>query len=135
MTPVFLDGGYVIALEASDDENHPAAARQWRNLRRRLPPLATPTLVFAEIVTSFNTRRRHAKAVEVGNLLLETPGVTLVTADEIVIAARLGIFATTRRQIFSLADCVSFVVMRERGISKALSFDRHFVQAGFEKLP
>ena len=36
---------------------------------------------------------------------------------------------------FSLADCVSFIVMRQRGIERALAFDRHFIQAGFQKLP
>lgn len=28
-------------------------------------------------------------------------------------------------------DCVSFVVMQERGIVEALAADQHFVQAGF----
>jgi predicted nucleic acid-binding protein len=36
---------------------------------------------------------------------------------------------------FSLADCASFVVMRQRGLERALTFDRHFIQAGFQKLP
>jgi predicted nucleic acid-binding protein len=29
---------------------------------------------------------------------------------------------------------ISFVAMREAGISQVLTFDRHFVQAGFEVL-
>jgi len=33
-----------------------------------------------------------------------------------------------------LTDYVSFVAMRERGISRARAFDKHFVQAGFTKL-
>jgi len=135
MTPVFLDSGYLIALETSDDENHSTAARHWRSFRRRLPPLVTTTLVFAEIVTFFNTRRRHAKAVEVGNLLLESSGVTLVTVDETLLRRSWEFLQRHADKTFSLADCVSFVVMRERGISKALSFDRHFLQTGFEKLP
>ena len=35
---------------------------------------------------------------------------------------------------WSLVDCVSFVVMRERGIGAALTTDHHFVQAGFTAL-
>ncbi len=34
----------------------------------------------------------------------------------------------------SFTDCFSFVVMRERGIQKALTNDHHFRQAGFEPL-
>ena len=33
------------------------------------------------------------------------------------------------------ADCLSFVVMRQRDLERGLSFDRHFIQAGFQKLP
>jgi len=35
---------------------------------------------------------------------------------------------------WSLVDCASFVVMRQRGITDALTTDRHFEQAGFRRL-
>jgi len=35
---------------------------------------------------------------------------------------------------WSLTDCLSFMVMAERQLPKALTSDRHFVQAGFEAL-
>jgi len=35
---------------------------------------------------------------------------------------------------WSLVDCISFIVMRERGIKQALTFDRHFEQAGFDAI-
>lgn len=35
---------------------------------------------------------------------------------------------------WSLTDCISFVVMQQRGIRQALTFDRHFEQAGYEAL-
>ena len=40
-----------------------------------------------------------------------------------------------RDQSFSFTDCTSFVVMRELGIEKAMTTDRHFITAGFEILP
>ena len=33
-----------------------------------------------------------------------------------------------------LTDCISFVVMQERGIAEALTGDHHFEQAGFAAL-
>ncbi len=36
---------------------------------------------------------------------------------------------------YSLTDCVSFVVMRERGIATAFAFNRHFEQEGFAREP
>lgn len=35
---------------------------------------------------------------------------------------------------WGLTDCVSFVVMREAGITQALTSDQHFQQAGFEAM-
>ena len=35
---------------------------------------------------------------------------------------------------WGLVDRLSFVVMWDRGISKVLTFDRHFGQAGFQVL-
>ncbi len=135
MKPVFLDTGYLIALEASDDQNHAAARQHWRGLSRRLPPLITTSLVFSEVVTFFNTRGQHAKAVELGNMLLESPAVELIHADELLLLSAWDWFQQYADKSFSLADCVSFVVMRQRSLEQALTFDRHFIQAGFQKLP
>jgi predicted nucleic acid-binding protein len=35
---------------------------------------------------------------------------------------------------WSLTDCISFVVMEERGVTEALATDRDFIQAGFVTL-
>jgi predicted nucleic acid-binding protein len=70
MKTLFMDTGYIIALEAADDKNHKAAVRNWRNLTKSLPLLVTTTYVFDEVVTFFNNRNRHAKAVEIGERLM-----------------------------------------------------------------
>ena len=35
---------------------------------------------------------------------------------------------------WGIIDCISFIVMRERGLVAALTADRHFSQAGFRVL-
>jgi uncharacterized protein len=43
-------------------------------------------------------------------------------------------FSTRPDKEWSLTDCISFVVMNERGIGDALTNDHHFEQAGFQIL-
>jgi predicted nucleic acid-binding protein len=49
---------------------------------------------------------------------------------------RTGVAFYSRRpdKDWSLTDCISFVVMRDRGITEALTGDHHFEQAGFKAL-
>jgi len=51
--------GYVLALELSNDQNHRAASKHWRSLRKRLPPLVTTSYVFDEVVTYFHCKNLY----------------------------------------------------------------------------
>lgn len=91
--------------------------------------------MFDEVVTFFNNRGHHAKAVEIGSRLLRSPTVDLVRVDESLFAAAWARFQNRPDKRYSLTDCISFVVMEQRGLREALCFDAHFKQAGFVRLP
>jgi uncharacterized protein len=135
MNAVFLDTGYLLALELSNDQNHQTAVKHWRSLRKRLPPLVTTSYVFDEVVTYFNSRGHHAKAVEVGNRLLTSPSVEFVHVDERLFKEGWDYFQLHKDKDYSLTDCISFLVMKTLRIEAAFAFDQHFVQARFQKLP
>ncbi|MGH9362179.1 MAG: type II toxin-antitoxin system VapC family toxin [Thermoanaerobaculia bacterium] len=135
MKPAFLDTGYLIALEAADDENHQAALRHWQSEAGASLPLVTTTYVISEVVTFFNNRGRHAKAVEIGHRLLASPSVRIVHVDQALFFRAWRYFREHSDKTYSFTDCVSFVLMRTLELGTALAFDRHFVQAGFRKLP
>lgn len=126
MTPVFLDTGYILALEAADDQHHQAAREHWSGFKVDLPKLVTTSFVFGEIVTFFNHRRRHAKAEEVGRRLLESPSIDLVHADERLLSEAWDYFVKHYDKTYSLTDCISFVLMNRLNIRQALAFDQHF---------
>jgi predicted nucleic acid-binding protein len=104
-------------------------------LTAKLPSLVTTSYVFDEVVTYFNGRGHHQKAVEVGNSLLHSPSVMLIQVAEELFHAGWNYIQQFQDKRYSLTDCISFVVMEQRGIQAALTFDRHFTQAGFQREP
>lgn len=49
--------------------------------------------------------------------------------------AGLSLFMARPDKEWSLTDCTSFVVMQDRGLTYAMTFDRDFKQAGFLTMP
>ncbi len=45
-----------------------------------------------------------------------------------------NLYKTHEDKAWGLVDCISFVVMKQTGMTQALTFDQHFVQAGFQAL-
>ncbi len=135
MPSLFLDTGYIIALESADDQNHDAALKHWQSLSESLPQLLTTSFIFDEVVTFFNCRNQHAKAVETGNRLLRSPTVQFVHVDETLFFEGWSLFVNREDKTYSLTDCISFLVMKKLKSQTAFTFDKHFVQEGFERLP
>jgi len=135
MTEVFLDTGYIIALEAADDQCHQDAVQHWQSLSSSLPRLVTTSFVLNEVVTFLNSRNQHSKAVEVGNRLMGSPSVQFVHVNEVLFYEAWQYFERHADKAYSLTDCISFVLMEKHGMRTALAFDKHFSQAGFQKLP
>ncbi len=135
MSSIFVDTSYILALELANDQNHSAAAQHWHQIVQALPPLITTSYVFDEIVTFFNSRGHHNKAVTVGNSLLLSPSIQLIPVDDALFAEGWSYFQQHDDKIYSLTDCISFVVMQRYSITTALTFDHHFRQAGFLMAP
>jgi uncharacterized protein len=134
VTTYFIDTGFFIALDLVDDQHHAAATVAWRDVRKRRSTFVTTTYVFDEVVTFFNSRGHHAKAVQIGDALLHSRLARLVQVDEGLFGEAWREFAHRPDKRYSLTDCVSFVVMKRLRVKSALAFDRHFAQAGFECL-
>jgi uncharacterized protein len=135
MSKVFLDTSYLLALELAKDQNHPAAKQHWQVIIQSLPSFVTTSYVFDEVVTFFNSRGHHAKAVRVGNNLLASISVELVHVDEPLFYEGWQYFQQRQDKDYSLTDCISFIVMKRLGASTAFTFDDDFVQAGFNRQP
>jgi uncharacterized protein len=78
--------------------------------------------------------------LEIGNALskqlllhaLETdPNVEIMPLSEQLYTRAMQLYRERHDKDWGLTDCLSFVVMRDRGIEEALTADAHFQQAGF----
>ena len=132
----FIDTSYLIAVEISDDEFHEAAFDHWGNLSKSPSnSFVTTSYILTEVVTFLNNRGLHSKAVALGNNLLRSRTVNLIHVDEELFYEGWSYFQKRKDKHYSLTDCISFVVMKGLEITEALTFDKHFAQAGFVKLP
>ena len=132
---VFLDTGFILALELSDDQHHVKAKKCWASLAKHPPTLITTSYVLDEVVTFFNTRNHHDKAVEVGQALLSSASVKFIHVDPQTFFAGWHYFKKHSDKSYSLTDCISFIVMQDMGCKESLTFDQHFTQAGFTRRP
>jgi predicted nucleic acid-binding protein len=135
MTTIFLDTSFIIALELVDEQYHQIAINCWQGLIQSSPKFVTSSYVFDEIVTFLNSRNRHDKAVEVGNRLINSSIIDIVQVDECLFFEGWEYFKQHNDKSYSLTDCISFLVMNRLNIQLVLTFDKHFSQAGYQKLP
>ena len=131
----FLDTSYIIALEIVNEDAHEQVLQNWFTLALAQPFLVTTTYIFDEVVTFFNSRNLHSKAVEVGKRLLESTDIELIEIDRDLFNQAWQYFQKYQDKSYSFTDSLSFVVMENRRIFTALTLDNHFLQAGFKKLP
>ena len=74
------------------------------------------------------------KAHQFVHYIRSSKNCTIVPASQDLFEAGLRLHGDRKDKAWSLTDCISFVVMEREGIRRALAFDHHFEQAGFEAL-
>lgn len=97
--------------------------------------LLTHDYVLAEFIPLCQTRglNRH-KALGFVRVLLANQLIEIIWTNEGDYVQALALLEAREDKSYSLCDAVSFVLMREHGITEALTTDKHFVQEGFTRL-
>ena len=134
MTDVFVDTGYAIALASHRDQYHERASAWATELGGDAAQLVTTGAILLEIGNALSKRRYRVAAVRLLDALSQDPNVRIVPISDDLYRRALDLFRDRLDKDWSLTDCVSFVVMRELGLTRALSSDEHFMQAGFRAL-
>jgi predicted nucleic acid-binding protein len=132
---VFVDTSAWIAVSDLRDKFHPAARAEYNRLIGDAFTLVTTNLVIAETYIIIRRTGGHAQAMRLLRSLRGSPRLQKVWSEAGLESQAEEILERHSDQDFSFADAVSFVVMQERGIGQAFTFDNHFAILGFKMLP
>lgn len=131
---IFVDSSALVARIVVRDQHHGEAKRLWAKLESAPDACITTNLVISETLTliaratTYEFAARQARELYASRALeIDRPDIR----DEI---EAVTLFARYADHQMSFTDCLSFSVMRRRGIRQALAFDRDFEIAGFELL-
>lgn len=134
MAEVFLDTSYAIALSSSSDLFHQCTLQLAEQIEQGSTRLVTTRAVILEIGNALSRQRYRSAAIRLLDALEVDPTVEIIPLSEQLYAQSLRLYRDRPDKDWGLTDCISFIVMQERGITEALIADEHFQQAGFRAL-
>ena len=134
MSEVFLDAAFAIALSAPNDQYHQQAIVLADQLEAAQTQLVTTRAMVLEIGNALAKLRYRQAAVDLLNVLEKDPHVEIVPLSEQLYERAVQLYQARPDKEWGITDCISFVVMQDRGLIEALTTDEHFQQAGFQAL-
>jgi uncharacterized protein len=127
----FIDTGHLLALADRQDQYH----RKASDLSRRLTgSFVTTEAVLVEVGNTLSGQRWRSRGAGMIVWVRSNPNIEVVTVTAGLFDRAVQLYSARSDKEWGLTDCISFVVMQERGITEALAADQHFVQAGFRAL-
>ena len=132
---LFVDTAGWMAMADSKDPLHLTSLHTRDHWLEKGGILTTSNYVLDEMLTLIRMRLGNQATEKWWTRISESPrcSVEWISPEQAGKAVRW--FFDWKDQFFSFTDCTSFIVMRELGIEKVLTGDRHFTTAGFQILP
>jgi len=131
MKPVFADTSFYVALLSQEDDFHDLALEWSESLLGRL---VVTEYVLVELGSALSRSKYRSRFVPFVEHQLELPDTLFVPASNALFRQGLRLYASRADKPWSLVDCISFVVIKQRRLTDALTTDHHFEQAGFKVL-
>ncbi len=131
MKPVFADTVYYLALTNPRDQYAALATRFTAGFAGAF---VTTAWVLSEVANSLARGPDRALFLDLYHDLADDRRVTIVPPAQNLFEQGIELYAQRADKEWSLTDCISFIVMREYGLTDALTADHHYQQAGFTVL-
>jgi predicted nucleic acid-binding protein len=115
---------------------HALASTIYRTARTHSRKVVTKNYVIAELVALMTSplRMPRISIVTVIDGLKASPFIEVAYVDAQLDDDAWQLLRSRQDKEWRLVDCASFVIMKNRGITDALTTDHHFEQAGFVRL-
>jgi uncharacterized protein len=128
---MLIDTSGFLCLYEKDEPFHETALALYDGAAFRI----TTSYVLSEYTALAEIRGiRRSQIIEFSINVLADDSIEIVWVDERIHTQAVALIAERTDKRYSLCDAASFVVLRERGITEALTTDRHFEQEGFVRL-
>ena len=127
---MLLDTSGLLCLHHKAEPFHNRARQFYSRARVRV----THNYVLAEFVALATARRlpRSSSLAYIADLR-RNPDIETVWVDESLHTEALALLFARQDKAYSLCDAVSFILMRRRSLSDALTTDHNFEQEGFRR--
>jgi predicted nucleic acid-binding protein len=130
----FADTSFWIGLSSRRDQFHAVATDWARYLARRNANLVTTEAVLWEWLNAMATSGTRITAAEGYRHCHTSRQIEVVPFIGDGVKSAIGLYRDRADKDWSLTDCLSFSVSSQRKITRALTSDRHFQQAGLRCL-
>ena len=131
MNKIFIDTSFILALVNSRYQFYQKAL-ELSILYEGKPSVITDG-VLLEIGNAL-ARRFKQRAIDIIEGIKASQEIEVIEVTPLLFDRGFELYKSHQDKSWGLVDCISFVVMQDVGISSALTFDQHFVQAGFSAL-
>ena len=131
MAIYFGDTSFWVALVDRRDMYHSKAV-EWS--LKISGSIVTTEAVLLETANTFARPDWREKVIALFNHIMARDDIEVAPFTEAAWDRSWKLFGDRLDKSWSLTDCISFELMRERGLTQALAADSHFRQAGFHAL-
>lgn len=128
---IFVDTSFIIGLINERDQYYETAQELADIYNEAL--LITSDAVLLEVANALS-RGYKEEAIQVIETLLSSEDVEVIRLTPELFEQAFILYKKYQDKEWGLVDCISFVIMQSKNINEVLTFDRHFLQAGFKIL-
>ncbi len=131
---LFGDASFYIALFSVRDVHHDRAILWQQAMLAARSHVVTTERVLWEVLDGLSGLATRSLAMSGYRILRNDRRTEVVDSDAALAQEALRLYESRGDKEWGITDCLSFTVMKMRGLSSALTADRHFEQAGFAAL-